>query len=116
MAGGLAGAQTVFNGSFELGTNPGSDFIEFTAPDSTSITGWTVASGTIDYIGGRWLAADGSRSLDLSGINNGTLTQSISGFLGGTTSRLSFYMAANPDSRPYRKKEHRLGRRGAERK
>src|SRR2546421_3026708 len=61
-------SQTVVNGSFETGATPpfGGAFIP--APDSTSIPGWTVQSGSVDYIGSdTWQAADGSRSLDMSG-------------------------------------------------
>jgi choice-of-anchor C domain-containing protein len=60
-----AQANLLVNGSFEQGPNPGS----FTnkALGSTDITGWTVSLGNIDYIGSLWVAADGSRSLDLEG-------------------------------------------------
>jgi hypothetical protein len=58
LAGGIAGpidaahAVSVINGSFELGTDPGSSFATVNAGDSTTITGWTVDSGSVDYIGG----------------------------------------------------------------
>ena len=60
-----AQANLLVNGSFETGPNPGS----FTnlALRSTAITGWTVSLGNIDYIGFLWVAANGSRSLDLEG-------------------------------------------------
>src|ERR1700737_2860792 len=60
-----AEAKLLVNGSFETGPNPGS-FTNF-ALGSTAITGWTVSLGNIDYIGSLWVAADGSRSLDLEG-------------------------------------------------
>jgi choice-of-anchor C domain-containing protein len=66
MASTPAEANLLTNGSFEIGPNPGS----FTnlAAGSTAITGWTVSTpGNIDYIGTLWVAADGSRSLDLEG-------------------------------------------------
>src|SRR5437763_10426038 len=90
-------AQTVTNGSFELGTDPGNSLVVL-AGDSTTITGWTVQSGTVDYIGTRWAAADGERSLDLSGQSEGSIVQNaVSGFTVGMEYRLSFYMAANTE-------------------
>jgi len=89
----------VVNGSFELGTDPGISS-EVDAPDSTTITGWSVESGSIDYIGTRWMAGDGSRCLDLSGTSAGTISQQISGLTRGQTYRLSFLMAGNPELIP----------------
>jgi choice-of-anchor C domain-containing protein len=92
--------QVVVNGSFELGMNPG-DSLYVPAPDSTTITGWSVTSGSVDYIGTHWAAADGNRSIDLSGHSAGTLAQqSIAGFTVGMSYRLSFDMAANTESGP----------------
>jgi len=58
-------ANLLVNGSFEQGPNPGT----FTnlAIGSTATTGWTVTLDNIDYVGSLWVAADGSRSLDLEG-------------------------------------------------
>jgi choice-of-anchor C domain-containing protein len=95
---GLCSGQTVRNGSFEAGNAPpfGGSYIP--APNSTAISGWVVQAGSVDYIGNdTWPAADGSRSLDLSGHDAGTITQNISGFTPGHEYRLSFYMAANND-------------------
>ena len=94
----VCSSQTVLNGSFETGATPpfGGTFIP--APDSTSIPGWTVQSGSVDYIGSdTWPAADGSRSLDMSGHDAGAISQNISGFMPGSRYRLSFYMAGNND-------------------
>jgi choice-of-anchor C domain-containing protein len=83
----------VFNGSFELGlAAPG----QLDAPNSTAIAGWTVQSGSIDYYGNAWVAADGERSLDMNGSAPGTLSQQVSGFMVGQTYRLTFLMAGNP--------------------
>ncbi len=90
-------AQTVINGSFESGVAifPNSN-IGLYSPDSTSVPGWTVAGGTVDYIGSLWAAGDGNRSLDLSGVSAGTLTQLVTGFILGGTYRLEFLLAGNP--------------------
>jgi choice-of-anchor C domain-containing protein len=97
---GLAKGQTVINGSFELGVNPTATSIQLSAGDSTSLTGWTVTLGTIDYVGGTWGAGGGSRSLDLSGTSAGAIEQTISGFTIGQTYQLTFLMAANTVGSP----------------
>jgi len=89
----------VFNGSFELGTDPGSS-TQIDAPNSSDIAGWTVESGNIDYVGSRWTAGDGNRCIDLTGTTQGTISQNISGFTPGQTYRLSFLMAGNPELIP----------------
>ncbi len=99
LAGG-AEAQTVLNGSFETGLDPNTGVglnIGMTAPDNTTIFGWTVSSGTVDYIGGRWVAGEGARSLDLSGVSAGSIFQTVGGLTPGVAYELSFLMAANPD-------------------
>src|SRR5207247_5161828 len=70
------------------------------APNWTSITGWIVESGNIDYVGTRWAAGDGNRCLDLSGTTVGTISQMITGLTPGLTYRLSFLMAGNPELIP----------------
>lgn len=94
-----AGAVTVINGSFE---NSGLSFARaaestaFTAPVSPS--GWTIFRGSVDYIGQQWQAADGNWSLSLAGGQAGGITQRIGGFVAGQRYRLSFDVAANPES------------------
>jgi choice-of-anchor C domain-containing protein len=96
---GVASAVSAFNnGSFETGNDPGS-YTTLTAPDSTSITGWTVSSGTIDYIGTYWNASDGKRSLDMSGNGPGAINQVFS-TIAGHTYTVTFDMAGNPDGAP----------------
>lgn len=93
-------SQTVINGSFELGMDPNASDglnIGMAAPDSSTILGWSLTSGTIDYIGARWEAADGARSVDLSGVSSGTLSQSIDGFTIGLAYEVRFMLAANPE-------------------
>jgi choice-of-anchor C domain-containing protein len=98
----LLTAQSVVNGSFELGVNPGVS-ANLDAVDSTTIIGWTVVSGSIDYIGSRWVAGDGSRCLDLSGVDAGSIQQTISGFELGHLYHLSFLLAGNPEAGPFPK-------------
>ena len=94
-----AQAVSIINGSFESGTDPGS-FTTLTATDSTSIPGWTVSSGDIDYIGSYWQAADGSRSLDMNGFQPGSITQLLTNLTVGQQYRISFDLAGNPDGGP----------------
>jgi len=93
-----ARAVTVINGSFEQGTNPG--VFSTLNPGDTDIVGWTVASGSIDYIGTYWTAADGSRSIDMNGLTAGSISQTISGLTIGHQYRVGFYIAGNPDAGP----------------
>jgi choice-of-anchor C domain-containing protein len=96
-------AQGVLNGSFEMGTDPNASpgqNIGMTAPDSTTISGWTLSSGTIDYIGSRWVAADGGRCIDLSGTSAGSVFQTINGFTPGLAYQVRFFIAANPEGGP----------------
>jgi len=94
---GVAPASVIVNGSFENGTNPGSGFLTLGAGDNTSITGWTVGSGSVDYIGGYWQASSGGRSIDLSGNGAGSLSQTFA-TVAGQNYRVTFDLAGNPDS------------------
>ncbi len=91
---GVAQALPFQNGSFETGPIPGSYATKATG--NSSITGWTVTGGNIDYIGSYWLAADGNRSIDLAGNTLGTLSQSFDTSIGGLYT-VQFAMAGNPD-------------------
>lgn len=101
LAGASADAQLVTNGSFETSStisNPGG-FTTLGA-GSTAIDGWTVSPGAgIDYIGTYWVAADGARSIDLSALGMGGIFQDIV-TVPGSTYRLSFAMAGNPEGGP----------------
>lgn len=94
---GIAQAAAFTNGSFEQGTDPGN----FTNADTTStaITGWTVTSGNVDYIGTYWTAGDGSRSVDLTGGAPGTLSQTFD-TAAGTSYLVRFLLAGNPAGDP----------------
>src|SRR5436190_23173582 len=75
----FASGQTVINGSFESGISPGEATTLF-AVDSTTIAGWTVQDGSVDYIENRWAGTDGHRCIDMTGVSGGTLIQTINGF------------------------------------
>lgn len=108
----LAGTAhaNIINGSFESATvDPGSGFVTLYSGD-TSIMGWTVIGTgvqySIDYIGGYWQAADGDRSIDLSGNGQGGIYQDI--VLDAGWYIANFMGAANPDS-PTDKPNPRVG-------
>ena len=88
------------NGSFETGNHPDIifDFVTLNAP-SSDITGWTVTSGSIDWIGNYWQAQDGALSLDLDGNGPGAIAQTLSTTIGNTYF-VSFYLAGNPNGDP----------------
>ncbi len=88
------------NGSFESASvDPDGSFV--TLPEgSMQITGWTVVSGNIDYIGLLWVASNGVRSLDLVGNQNiGGVAQTFD-TIPGATYQVSFDLAGNPQGPP----------------
>ena len=101
----LHGAQavTITNGSFENGVANIGAFETLNAVDSTSIAGWTVSNGSVDYIGTYWTAAGGSRSLDMNGLSAGTISQLINGLTPGQQYRVTFDLAGNTDAGPTNK-------------
>src|SRR6185312_15219346 len=105
VAGAVAGSVTaasaapmLINGSFET-PGGGASFTTLSSGD-TSINGWTVGGGGIDYIGGYWQASNGRNSLDLNALNPGSISQSITGLNVGAKYRIIFDIASNPDGGP----------------
>lgn len=91
----LAYAGSFQNGSFETGVlrNP----IRFDLINSPSnvINNWTVTLGSIDYIGGEWIASDGVRSIDMSGKSPGVIEQQFD-TTEGFKYNVFFDLAGNP--------------------
>ena len=85
------------NGSFETGVLTGTQST-ILAGDSTSIPGWTIVAGSIDYLSdGYWEASDGVRSIDLnSGLDIGSVSQTLT-TIPGHTYKVLFDMAGNPN-------------------
>ena len=94
-----AGAQAaLLNGSFESGAfDPGS-FTTLYSVD-TSLAGWAVYKGSVDWIGSYWNAADGSRSIDLNGASPGGIAQSFT-TVPGQAYIVTFNLAGNPGGGP----------------
>lgn len=96
-----ANANLLVNGSFEdvAGTASGAPF-DTLGTGSGAITGWTVDSGSVDWIGSYWPSSDGVRNVDMSGNEPGSISQIVGGLIAGTKYILSFDMAQNPDGPP----------------
>jgi choice-of-anchor C domain-containing protein len=101
-AGGTLAAFTgLTNGSFEdNGTyvDNGSGFQQLDAPNA-SIDGWTVDAGSVDWVGSYWPAPDGVMSIDMSGANAGTLSQTFDTTIGNTYT-VAFLLSGNPAGPP----------------
>ncbi len=86
------------NGSFEEG--PGVDRHFALDKGSTSIMGWRVTRGQIDYVGTQWKSADGRRSIDLHGSPGyGGVAQEFD-TVKGRRYRVTFALASSPKGRP----------------
>ena len=100
----FAGGTMAFTGptnpSFELGTyvDGGSGFEQLNVGD-TSLDGWTVDSGSVDWIDTYWPAADGSKSIDLSGAEAGAISQTFDTTIGNTYT-VTFALSGNPAGDP----------------
>jgi choice-of-anchor C domain-containing protein len=93
---GSAQAATIVNGSFETGTNPpGGGFATLNA-GNTSITGWSIGGGGIDWIGTFWQASDGVRSLDMTALTAGSVSQDVATVIGQRYT-VTFDLAGNPN-------------------
>lgn len=90
-------AASITNGSFEAGTyvRPANWNTFFAG--STSVTGWTIDSGSIDAtFSNYWQASDGEVSIDLNGDGPGAISQAISTTVGAEYT-VTFDLSANPD-------------------
>lgn len=98
-----ANASMVTNGDFD-GTIASASFQTVYSVDTTTIPGWTVSAGNVDWINNYWLGSSltaGDQSVDLSGDHaQGTIQQDISGLLNGQWYTLTFDTALNPDEDP----------------
>jgi len=83
----------VTNGDFD-GPIANSDFQTVNSVDNTTIPGWTVSAGNVDWINGHWLGSSllaGDHSVDLSGyFSQGTIEQTIFGLVTGQWYSLTF--------------------------
>lgn len=92
------------NGSFESGSVPNTCNVYDLPIGSTTITGWTVIQGVIDWEGPSpcgWVASNGSNSIDLLGQGGsiGGIQQTFD-TIPGQTYRVSFDLAGNYGGAP----------------
>ncbi len=92
----LVSANLITNGSFEDDSATFSSYTTLSAT-STAIPGWEVTAGSVDWISDYWQASDGSKSLDLAGVDNGTIVGINFATITDTTYLVQFDMAGNPD-------------------
>ena len=87
---------TIVNGSFEGGNYAKTSSDDFaTLPSAQAqLTGWSVQQ-TVDWVQSLWTAADGSKSIDLSGDNAGAVSQSIDGLVKGLSYRVAFDLSGD---------------------
>lgn len=85
----------IANGSFELGVCNGAFHTK--ASGSGLLQDWTIGLDSIDHICSYWTADDGARSLDMSGVNAGSITQTLTGLTPGTNYQVTFGLAGNSD-------------------
>lgn len=85
----------ITNGGFDDSMVFAGEFKTYAHGDN-ALTGWTIQSGSVDLINRYWTAANGSYSLDLSGNEDGVISQSF-GTVVGQKYLVSFSMAGNPD-------------------
>jgi choice-of-anchor C domain-containing protein len=98
---GSAQAATIVNGSFETGTFTGGAFDTLGA-GNTNITGWTIGGAGVDWIGSHWQASNGNRSVDMSALSAGSLSQTLLTTI-GQSYKLTFDLSGNPDGAPFPK-------------
>jgi|SRR5882724_9925910 len=102
-----ASENLIVNGSFEESTLKPASFQDVAAK-STAIKGWPVTLSHIDYIGGLWVASNGTHSLDLEGsmCNTRSTTECLGGVkqtfatTSGQKYDVSFDLSGNPYGAP----------------
>lgn len=97
-----ANASMVTNGDFD-GTIAAANYQTVNSFDNTTIPGWTVSAGSVEWINNYWFGSSllpGDHSIDLSGNSQGTIQQSITGLVLNQWYKLTFDVALNPDRAP----------------
>jgi choice-of-anchor C domain-containing protein len=85
------------NGSFESGTLVNTGSFDTLSAGSTAITGWTVTGDGVDYMDTYWVAANGTRSIDMLSCGTAGGVQQTFDTLPGAIYQVTFSLAGNPD-------------------
>lgn len=92
-----AAASVFVNGGFETSTcGAAVGGFATVGAGGSCVTGWTVDSGSVDYINGYWEAKDGIASIDLAGNAPGTISQTFDTVAGQLYS-VDYWLSGNPD-------------------
>ena len=86
----------VKNGSFEEPTSTDISDLLHVLAGGTDIADWVVGGFSVDWKGTFWNAAEGNRSIDLSGDDAGELHQDVTGLTTGEWYDLRFALSGNP--------------------
>ena len=92
-AGNVVAGNLLQNGGFEEGPDPGE--YKLHQAGSTELRGWTVSRGNVDVVGSFFPASEGSRCLDLDGLQPGGIRQTVP-TKAGQKYRLIFDLAGSP--------------------
>jgi len=92
----IASANLVLDAGFEQGAVSG-PFQTYYAV--STMGGWTVTAGSVDLIGNYWQPAQGSQSVAMAGVQNGSIKQTIA-TTPNSIYELSFDLSGNPDGPP----------------
>lgn len=90
-------APVQMNGSFETENVVGN--YNTVSAGGTTITNWTVDTGSVDHIDDYWQASEGEQSIDLNGNEQGSVSQVLTTVVGATYT-VTFDMSGNPDGGP----------------
>lgn len=91
----IFGPNLISNGGFESSAISGNFLLRNAG--STALTNWDIGGNSIDQIRGYWTPHSGAQSIDLSGNNAGTITQTVFLHSGPNWKySLDFWMAGNP--------------------
>ena len=91
----FASSLNIINGDFEVGADPGPTSTRLAA-GANDITGWTILPAAVEYVGGFWEAASGTRWVELDGaIGEAGGIQQLLATTPGETYTIAFDMAGS---------------------
>ncbi len=90
LSSGSAHAISIVNAGFEDPQATGT----FSIPGNGPLPGWSIISGNVETVDA-WAPSEGLRSLDLNGVQPGTIRQTLSGFQVGAAYELLFDLGGN---------------------
>ncbi len=92
-----AHADLVSNGGFSAPSCGSSSFCTYSSGNSTDITNWTVASGSVDLVTSYWQTPPGGgNSVDLDGNSPGSIYTTFA-TVTGASYLVTFTLSGNPD-------------------